>query len=159
MSLRIMVQTISINQCWKINSILKHHDFVEYFQIMVTSSNGNIFHVTGLCAGNSPVTGEFPSQRPMTRSFDVFFDLRLNKRLSKQSKSWWFETPRRSLLRHSFGLQVRPLCLKRRYLLCCGLSIDCKTGPFIVERSRVDFLHNGFVIRKRFRLMTSSYHN
>ena len=30
-----------------------------------------------LCAGNSPVTGEFPSQRPATRSFDVFFDLRL----------------------------------------------------------------------------------
>ena len=44
-----------------------------------------------LCAGNSPVTGEFPSQRPVTRSFDVFFDLRLNKRLSKQSWSWWFE--------------------------------------------------------------------
>ena len=38
-----------------------------------------------LCAGNSPVTGEFPSQRPVTRSFDVFFDLRLNKR-SKQSR-------------------------------------------------------------------------
>ena len=33
-----------------------------------------------LCAGNSPVTGEFPSQRPVTRSFDVFSDLRLNKR-------------------------------------------------------------------------------
>ena len=33
-----------------------------------------------LCTGNSPVTGEFPSQRPVTRSFDVFFDLR--KRLS-----------------------------------------------------------------------------
>ena len=32
-----------------------------------------------LCAGNSPVTGEFPSQRPVTRSFDVFFDLRLKK--------------------------------------------------------------------------------
>ena len=31
-----------------------------------------------LCAGNSPVTGEFPSQRPVTRSLDVFFDLRLN---------------------------------------------------------------------------------
>ena len=39
-----------------------------------------------LCAGNSSVTGEFPSQRPVTWSFDVFFDLRLNKRLSKQSK-------------------------------------------------------------------------
>ena len=36
-----------------------------------------------LCAGNSPVTGDFPSQRPVTRSFDVFFDLRLNKRLSE----------------------------------------------------------------------------
>ena len=34
-----------------------------------------------LCAGNSPVTGEFPSQRPVTRSFDVFFDLRLNKQI------------------------------------------------------------------------------
>ena len=37
------------------------------------------------CAGNSPVTDEFPAQRPVTRSFDVCFDLRLNKRLSKQS--------------------------------------------------------------------------
>ena len=43
-----------------------------------------------LCAGNSPITGEFPSQRPVTRSFDVFFDLRLNKRLSKQSRGRWF---------------------------------------------------------------------
>ena len=31
-----------------------------------------------ICAGNSPVSGEFPAQRPVTRSFDVFFDLRLN---------------------------------------------------------------------------------
>ena len=51
------------------------------------------------CAGNSPVTGEFPSQRPVTRSFDVFFDLHLNKRLSKQSWGWWFETPTCSLWR------------------------------------------------------------
>ena len=50
-----------------------------------------------ICAGNSPVTGEFSSQRPVTRSFDVYFDLRLNKRLSKQSWGWWFETPSRSL--------------------------------------------------------------
>ena len=39
-----------------------------------------------VCDGNSPVTSEFPSQRPVTRSFDVFFDLRLNKRLSKHSR-------------------------------------------------------------------------
>ena len=53
-----------------------------------------------LCAGNSPVTGEFPAQRPGTRSFDVFFDLRPNERLSKQSWGWWFETPSRPLLPH-----------------------------------------------------------
>ena len=53
-----------------------------------------------LCAGNSPVTGEFPSQRPVTRSFDVFFHLRLNKRLSRQSWGWWFETQPCSLWRH-----------------------------------------------------------
>ena len=45
-----------------------------------------------ICAGNSPVPGEFPAQRPVTRSFDVFFDLHQNKRLSKQSWGWWFET-------------------------------------------------------------------
>ena len=45
------------------------------------------------CEKNSPAIGELPSQRPMARSFDVFFDLHLNKRLSKQSKRRWFETP------------------------------------------------------------------
>ena len=50
-----------------------------------------------ICAGNSPVTGEFTAQRPVTRSFDVFFDLRLNKRLNKQSWGWWFETLLRPL--------------------------------------------------------------
>ena len=33
-----------------------------------------------ICAGNSPGTGEFPAQRPVTQSFDVFFDLLLNNR-------------------------------------------------------------------------------
>ena len=56
-----------------------------------------------LCVGNSPVTGEFPSQRPVTRSFDVFFD-RQNKKLSKQSWGWWFETPSCSLWRHCNGM-------------------------------------------------------
>ena len=68
--------------------------------VMMTSSNGNIFRVTGdLC-------GEFtgPTQRPVTWSFDVFFDLRLNKRLSKQSWDWWFETLSCPLWRHCNGL-------------------------------------------------------
>ena len=53
-----------------------------------------------ICMGNWPVTGEFPTQRPVTRSFGVFFDLRLNKRLSKQWWGWWFETPSGPLWRH-----------------------------------------------------------
>ena len=57
-----------------------------------------------ICAGNSPVTDEFLAQRPVTRSFDVFFDLRLNKRLSKQSWGWWFETLSSPLWRHCNGL-------------------------------------------------------
>ena len=53
-----------------------------------------------ICAGNSPVSGEFPAQRPVTRSFDVFFDVRLIKRLSKHSRGWWFETLSHPLWRH-----------------------------------------------------------
>ena len=53
-----------------------------------------------LCAGNLPASGEFPAQRPVTRSFDVFFDLCLNKRLRKQSRGWWFETLSCPLWRH-----------------------------------------------------------
>ena len=67
---------------------------------MMTSSYGNISALLALCAGNSPVPDEFLSQRPVTRSFDVFFNLRLNKRLSKQSWGWWFEMPSRPLWRH-----------------------------------------------------------
>ena len=56
-----------------------------------------------LCARNSPVTGESPSQRPVTQwrgalMFPLIFAL--NKQLSKQSWGWWFETPSRSLWRH-----------------------------------------------------------
>ena len=58
------------------------------------------FALLAICVVNSPVTGEFPAQRPVARSFDNFFDLRLNKRLSKQSWGWWFETLSRLLLRH-----------------------------------------------------------
>ena len=58
-----------------------------------------------ICEGNSPVPGEFPAQRPVTRSFDVFFDLRVNKRLSKQSWGWWFKTLSRPWWRHNNDLK------------------------------------------------------
>ena len=49
-----------------------------------------------LCEGIPPFTSGIPSHMPVTRSFDVFFDLRLNKRLNKQSRRRWAETPSRS---------------------------------------------------------------
>ena len=67
---------------------------------MMTSSNGNIFRVTGPLCGEFTGPGEFPTQRPVTRSFDVFFDLRLNNQLSKHSWGWWFERLSWSLWRH-----------------------------------------------------------
>ena len=73
-------------------------------ETMMTSSNGNIFRVTGPLCGEFTGPGEFPAQRPVTRSFDVFFDLRPNKRLSKQPWGWWFETLSWSLWHHCYGL-------------------------------------------------------
>ena len=66
----------------------------------MTSSNGNSFRVTGHLCGEFTGPGEFPAQRPVTRGFDVFFDLLPDKRLSKQWWGWWFETPSHSLWRH-----------------------------------------------------------
>ena len=76
--------------------------------IMVTSSAWwchqmeTVSALLAICAGNSPVTGEFPVQRPVTRSFAAFFDLCPNKRLSKQSWGWWFEPLSRPLWRHCY---------------------------------------------------------
>ena len=58
-------------------------DVITHTNPMMTSSNGNIFRVTGPLSGEFTGPGEFPAQRPVTRSLDVFYDLRLNKRLSK----------------------------------------------------------------------------
>ena len=74
-----------------------------------------------LCARNSPVPGEFTSQRPVTRSFDIFVDLRPNKLVSKQSWGWWFETISCSLWRHcnanllpqAYEWKPRPSCHRK----------------------------------------------
>ena len=60
------------------------------------------FALLTLYEGNPPVISAFPSQRPVTWIFDIF-DLSLNKRLSKQSRRRWFETPSRSLCEHCNG--------------------------------------------------------
>ena len=105
---------IDIDVTFKMNKFLMSELTLSEVLRMMTSSNGKFSVLLVICAGNSPVNGEFPSQRPVTRSFDVFFDLRLNKRLSKQSRDWWFETPSCSLWRHCNGLGWF-----HNYCLCC----------------------------------------
>ena len=66
----------------------------------MTSSNGNIFRVTGPLCVEFTVTVEFAAQRPVMQSFDVFLDICLNKWLSKQLWGWWLKTLSHSLWRH-----------------------------------------------------------
>ena len=68
-----------------------------FIRFMMTSLNAIKSALLSLCERNPPFTGGFPSQRPVTRSFDVFFDLHLDKWLSKQSRHPLSETPSRSL--------------------------------------------------------------
>ena len=77
---------------------------------MMTSSNENIFRVFGPLYEEFTGPGEFPTQRPVTRSFDIFFDLRLNKRLNKQPWGWWFETPSWSSWRQCNDVTERMGC-------------------------------------------------
>ena len=101
-----------------------------------------------------PLREEFPGHRwilltePVTRSFDVFFHPRLNKRLIKQSWGWWFETPSRSLWRHCDGRKVYKCVYYLRYI------------PRILHTARalssVNSNHKGPVTWIFFHLMTSS---
>ena len=92
--------------CWHCEGI----HITGHGNVMMTSSNGNIFRVTGLLCGEFTVPGEFPAQRPVTQSFDVFFHPRLNKRLSKQPRGWWLETPPWSLW-HQFTATLLNVCV------------------------------------------------
>ena len=83
------------------------------------------------CAGNSPVPGEFPAQRPVTRSFEVFFGVRPNKRLSKQPGDWWSETPSSSLWRH------------RNAIIECGVKLLSHSQTTTVQPLKFE---NGLVI-------------
>ena len=111
---------------------------------MMTSSN--IFRVTG------PLSGEFtghrwiPAHRPVTQSFDVFFDLRPNKRLNKQPWVWWFETPSWSLWRQCNEVRTVNYCTSSHHdhganLFCPGvLFCSCKQSLKLYE-SPIDKHH------------------
>ena len=121
---------------------------------MMTSSNGNIFRVAGhLC---EEFTGEFPTQTTVTLSYDVYFDLRPNKRLSKQSWGWWFETPSRPLWRHGNEfIEMKmfrwrnPLHLLHQKLSFWQLTMQ----PMSTISSKNDIFHSMFirVTKARFR--------
>ena len=91
-----------------------------------------------ICAGNSPISGEFPAQRPVTRSFDVFFDMHPNKRLSKQWWGWWFETPSCPLWRYrnvmTNAVPIR-LKIKQPHLNSLHLLPDHVMAPFKTRAS------------------------
>ena len=94
-----------------------------------------------ICAGNSPVSGEFPAQRPVTRSFDVYFDLSLNKRLSKQSWGCWFETLSCPLWRQCNGWPSTSRCkdtlLARFGLMYMHILVQNNRGWFLLQCRKV----------------------
>ena len=99
-----------------------------------------------LCEGNSPMTGEFPSQRPMTPSFGVLFDLCLNKRLRKQSWRRWFETPSRSLWRCCNATEI--VAWTSNYIHCFTWDVITRPWPNInvgLSNNRWKLVH-GWVI-------------
>ena len=104
-----------------------------------------------ICAGNSLVSDEFPTQRPMTRSFDVFFDLRLNKRLSKHWWGWWFETLSRPLWRHRSDI-------RKDTKYTGAVSISDKTSYQTISQSVVTliiFWNSGNLLHGRFNSSTT----
>ena len=114
--------------------------------IMMTSSNGNIFRVTGPLCGEFTGPGEFPTQMPVTRSFDVCFDLRLNKRLSKQPWGWWFEAPSWSLWRHRNAHHHRSPSApgtKIIHMACVQLTGNNRWVGWICRQDKVNSLAPG----------------
>ena len=101
-----------------------------------------------LCARNSLVTSEFPSQSPVTRSFDIFFDLPLNKRLSKQSQRQWFKTPSRSLWRHCNDLSADKLSWRMRVK---------SVGTKVPQQNYQEFNHKEH-IQIKYHLKSKSFH-
>ena len=88
-----------------------------------------------ICAGNSPVPGEFPSQRPATRSFDVFFDLRLNRMLRKQPWGWWFETLSSPLWLIVMIWIIRIYQPAPSHIACGGVPVISKDSLYFRRRS------------------------
>ena len=110
--------------------------------IVITSSNGHIFRVTGPRAGNSPSLVNSPHKRPMTMSFDVLFDLRPNKRLNEQSWAWWFDTPSRSLWHHCNVFSIISFSL---FPVWCPLKWFCEFQMLIFLYIFCSYIHSTYI--------------
>ena len=125
----------NLAQRYRLLTLLSHSDTIgiNWCQIWIPISNRTMpwwrhqmttfSALLAICAGNSPVPGDFPTQRPVTRICDVFFDLRLNKRLSKQSWGWWFETLSRPLWRQCNA--------NTKDAWCVSVQVDCHSMAFV----------------------------
>ena len=132
---------------------------------MKTSSNGNIFRVTGHLCGE--FTGhrwlELPAQTLVTRSSDVFFDLRLNKRLSEASRRRWFETPSRSSWRHcnvqetTFALSVLSHQQSQHWLLSRTYFIPYFYGYQSFRATIMDLMTSSIMTYKIWRHFECCY--
>ena len=107
-----------------------------------------------ICTGNSPVTGKIPSQMPVTQSFDVFCDLRLNKRFRKQWWGWWFETPSFSLWRHCNAMESSEF---HGFIWCIydflGFNLHFCTFVYRHLRSPVSFYYSVVLMTSRLMLI------
>ena len=117
----------------------RHHQMETFSALLV-------FFFWGGGGGDSPVTGEFLSLRPVTRSFELFFDMRLNKQLNEQSCGWWYKTPWYSLWRHcNDRIIMRPVsntidsarsCRPFKYALGSNAETESMKERENVEESR-----------------------
>ena len=110
---------------WRIliwNRLVTNHNSGHVWCVlhMMTSSNGSIFRVTGDLCGEFTDPRWIPKQLPVTRNCDVYFDLRLNRLLCKQSWGWSIETLSLSLWRHCNG----------NYMIWCNIEIKSRNKHF-----------------------------
>ena len=122
---RLRKRTLTRADCsqrgWPRMVFLSHDDVIKWKHLMM-------------------VPGEFPAQRPVTQSFDVFVDLCLNKRLSKQSWGWWFE-----MLSHP--LWRRRNDKRHHRLKSVRYRLNDKYTKHFIRRKTNQYVYNPFVCR------------
>ena len=91
-----------------------------------------------ICARNSPVSSEFPTHRPVTRSFDVFFELQMNKRLSIQWWGWYLGHHRA----HYGVIEMWNIYLYSTEMLCWYSYDDDSSTDGVTLKDALQWRHN-----------------